>query len=89
LLRNLHRRKKNFFFIYEVFVKQNKKRKRSADHYSLLAQCNPSGSGCAETSVLNGMCFHGNIVFCVTQSTVPQCTASVTALASPTGTYTT
>ena len=32
LLRNLHRRKKNFFFIYDVIVKQ-KKDKRSANHY--------------------------------------------------------
>jgi hypothetical protein len=33
LLRNLHRRrKKNIFFIYEVFVKQ-KKEKSSANHY--------------------------------------------------------
>jgi len=29
----LHRRKEFFFYIYEVFVKQ-KKRKRSANHYS-------------------------------------------------------
>ena len=36
LLRNLHRRKKKIvFFIYEVFVKQ-KKRKRSAYHYFSL-----------------------------------------------------
>jgi hypothetical protein len=33
LLRNLHRRRKNFFFIYDVLVKQNLK-KRPANHYS-------------------------------------------------------
>jgi hypothetical protein len=32
LLRNLHRRRKIFFFIYEVIVKQ-KIKKRSANHY--------------------------------------------------------
>ena len=32
LLRNLHHRRKIFLFIYEVIVKQNK-RKRSANHY--------------------------------------------------------
>jgi hypothetical protein len=36
LLRNLHRWRKNFFFIYDVIVKQ-KKDKRSANHYSCLA----------------------------------------------------
>jgi hypothetical protein len=36
LLRNLHRRRKKLFiFIYEVFVKQ-KKKKRSTNHYSPL-----------------------------------------------------
>ena len=33
LLRNLHRRRKNFLFIYEVIV-NHKKRKLSANHYS-------------------------------------------------------
>jgi hypothetical protein len=32
LLRNLHRRRKDFYFIYDVIVKQ-KIKKRSAYHY--------------------------------------------------------
>jgi hypothetical protein len=37
LLRNLHRRRKNFLFIYEVIV-NHKKRKLSANHYSPAAK---------------------------------------------------
>ena len=33
LFRNLHPRRKNFFFIYDVIVKR-KKEKRSTNHYS-------------------------------------------------------